>query len=114
VIGGAHPTLNASGVRSPQGLCRVRKLCVTEARPLTQCVAWAPFIMTSTIPRVREQAEGIGRHYLYSPYTRLSRNLRCSLFPHTNKTGQRKRPDGEEIDPLALPSGLFVSLGPLI
>jgi hypothetical protein len=41
-------------------------------------------------------------------------NLRRSLCPHANKTGQRTRPDEEDLDPLVLPYDLFVSLGPLV
>jgi hypothetical protein len=43
-----RPTLNARDVRSPQGLGCASNPHVTEARPLTQCAAWAPLIMTSS------------------------------------------------------------------
>jgi hypothetical protein len=44
---------------------------VTKAKPLTQCVAWTPFIMASTISRVLPRHEEIGggdrRHRPHTP-----------------------------------------------
>lgn len=62
--------------------------CVTKARPLTQYVTWASFIMTSTISRALPRHEGMSGgdgttpsiHPYARQHTRLRSNLRQGLY----------------------------------
>jgi hypothetical protein len=84
VAGGMCPALNAYDVRSLQGLGCASNLHVTKAEPLTQCVAWASLIMTSTVPRALPRQGGTGGgdkmalsiHPNTRQRIRLRRNLR--------------------------------------